>query len=97
MAFKDALDCLGRKLEVGDTIAYCISAGRSQVQNFYEILDITESPRQWMKEYPRIKAKFVGGHSWRSSRPARNSYLEFPRERAIKMPKDLKLPEVWPA
>ena len=80
-----AFDSMGQEIVVGSRIAYCVAAGRSQIQNFYEVVEIKTKTDIWNdKEKPLLLAKFIGGHSWgRDKATAKPSRLEFPASRAI--------------
>jgi hypothetical protein len=67
-------DIFGNEIEVGNTIAYCIAWGRGQRQAVYTVLEILDG---------KILAKQV--HSSRTYTNSRNSRLQDPENRAVKL------------
>ena len=90
-------DSLGQVLHVGDRIAYAVGAGRSQVLDFFEIVEMKlvphpNFPRDRKLDSPDIKARYLGGHAHRSAKPREFSHLYYPDERAVKLPKAARIP-----
>lgn len=80
-------DAMGRPLVVGDYLAYAVSAGHSQVLNFYKLLEIkTSSDKYSSYTTTKLKVEYIGGHSWRSKDSKRKtSWVEYPETRALKI------------
>jgi hypothetical protein len=101
------VDALGAELNVGDKIAYAVGAGRSQVLNFYQIDTITSlgMQKEWDRDTKKyvdrenftVRGLYLGGHAWRSGSSSRKySTLYFTGERAVKLSKNVKLPQFAP-
>lgn len=92
----NAVDAVGREILVDDLIAYAVGAGRSQVLNFYKVVEIIGTDindcfpldHSYNKNV-EIKAEYLQGHAWRYSEGKRKfARLYFPAERAVKLPMD---------